>query len=138
MPRCRHMLIAGIALIAVGLATLVFEERDLRRHRAWCAGAAFAEGAVSRIGQRNWHSRNRPTFDDNVQHVAVVQFRAANGVAYEFDAPDAPYQLNASVRVAYDPASPSTARLADRPRKPGCAGVLFAAGVALVGWALLH
>ena len=128
------LILTGAALCAIGLLLLFQQERDFRAHRRWCAKAAKAEGAVARIGRRNWHSRNEPTSDDSYQTVPVVRFRAASGAEHEFDAREAPAQVGAAVEVAYDPALPSNAKVVTRKRQPGCGVVFLAVGVAVILW----
>ncbi|HEY5611771.1 MAG TPA: DUF3592 domain-containing protein [Thermoanaerobaculia bacterium] len=125
----------AVGATACGIASALgwVEERAHRKHQQWCANApAKAEGVVSRIGTRGYHSRNKPTESDTVHAMPIVRFRAANGVEYEVDAPSAPHEVGTPQQVAYDPASPTDARVVARPRKHGCAVVLLAAGIALL------
>lgn len=124
--------IIGAVLVLLAIVMLIHAERVHRAHVRWCATASRAEGVVSRVGRRHWHSRNEPTSDDRLTTVAVVRFRAANGVEYEFDGRDAPKQAGAQVEVAYDPASPSTAHAVARTRRYGCIVMMVIAGLALI------
>ena len=91
---------------------------------------------VSRVGQRDHLSRNKPTDSDSITTVPVVRFKAANGVEYEFDAPGAPLKVGTPVAVAYDPALPSSARTLVRTRRIGCAAILLIAALVLAARAL--
>lgn len=130
--------VLGAVLMGIAAATVVHARRDQRRHEAWCASAAHAQGVVSRVGRRHWLSRNEPTSSDRVQTVAVVRFRAANKVEYEFDSPDAPSVAGAAVQVAYDASSPSTARVIQRRPRYGCAIILLGLGLAMIAWELVQ
>lgn len=70
--------------------------------------------------------------DRNVSIVPVVRFRAADGIEYEIDAPDAPAKIGSVVQVAYESMQPSGARAISRTPKIGCAILLFVVGVALI------
>ena len=120
-----------------GLGFWVAEVREQRSHLKKMATAARARGVVSRIAIRGWLSKNEPTEMDlndaeKVSKVPVVRFRAHDGAEYEFDAPDAPMTIGSEVDVAYDPEIPSSAQLPVRQRKPGCAIILLALGLALI------
>jgi hypothetical protein len=130
--------LVGVGATACALSTVfgwIAIKRQLE-HRAWCARGVKADGVVSRLAERRGtglseDAAGMPT-DPNVSLVPVVRFRAANGIEYEIDAPEAPATIGSVVQVAYDPALPSGARAIDRTPKVGCAVVLFVAGVALV------
>lgn len=128
----------GALLVAIAAGTAFHARRDQRRHDAWCASAAKAQGVVSRVGRRHWLSRNEPGTGDRVDRVAVVRFRAANGVEYEVDSPDAPSEPGAAVQVAYDAASPSTAVVVHRRQNYGCAVILVVVGVGMIVWELFQ
>lgn len=130
------LLWTGVAASAIGAAFGIAEWRSGRAHAARCAQLQRATGTVSRIARRGHLSRNKPSFEDGGLLVSVVTFRAANGVAYEFDAPDAPQTVGAEVDIAYDPDAPSSALLVRRIPKIGCSAVLLIAGVALIVAAL--
>lgn len=130
---------ADVSLVATGgvactIAAAVWYVaiREQRRHREWCAKGVKAQGVVSRLSTRGHLSRNEPTDSDNISEVPIVRFRAANGVEYEIDAPDAPRKVGTPVEVAYEPASPSSGRAVERVPKIGCAVVVLVIGIALV------
>ncbi|HYI09696.1 MAG TPA: DUF3592 domain-containing protein [Thermoanaerobaculia bacterium] len=129
---------AGAAACAVAAFFWRADSKAHRSHEVWCAGAAKAEGFVSRIGRRGHLSRNAPTSSDSFYTVPIVRFRAADGVEYEIDAADAPKTVGAPLQVAYDPNLPSGARPVPRTRKIGCSVVLLAIGIFLVGWGMTH
>lgn len=87
-----------------------------------------------RIGRRGYHSRNEPTSSSRFVTVPVVRFRAANGAEYEFDAPGVPKKVGEKVQIGYDAKLPSTAQVVGAARQAGCAMVLGAIGLALVGF----
>ncbi len=74
--------------------------------------------------------------DPGAVSVAVVRFRAANGIEYEIDSPEGPMELGAVVSVAYDPALPSDGRAVDRTPKIAFAVLLLALGAILIAVAL--
>ena len=132
------------SLIAIGAASCAFaaflwhkETKTHREHAAWCDAHTKADGVVSRIATRNHLSRNPLTSDEEkVYAVPVVRFRAANGVEYEVDASDSHHKEGTPLQVAYDPALPSDGRVVARTKKIGCAVILLAIGVFLMGWGL--
>lgn len=107
-----------------------------REHRAWCDRGMKADGVVSRLAERRGAGLSEDAVGTpsapSVFLMPVVRFRAANGIDYEIDAPDAPKEIGCVVKVAYEPAQPSGARAVSRPPKIGCAVVLFVVGVMLV------
>ena len=130
---------ADPSLIAVGaascgLATIWWwsERKAHRAHVTWTVNAVKADGVVSRLARRRHLSRNEPTTSDNLSMVPIVRFRAADGVEYEIDAPDAPRTIGAAVPVGYELASPSSARPLQRTRRLGCAAFLLVVGIALI------
>jgi len=128
----------GAFLWVVAITMLVVEERAVRARRRWCATAARAEGEVARIGRRGYHSRNEPTSSVRFVTVPVVRFRAANGAEYEFDAPGVPKKVGEKVQVAYDAKLPSTAQVVGAARQVGCAVVLGAIGIVLIGFGVFQ
>lgn len=130
--------VAGVALLVIAVLIFIGDKRAQRAHETWCASAAKTTGVISRVGVRNHLSRNKPTgTEDGVSAVAVVKFKAANGVEYEFDAPRIQPKPGTEIAVAYDPAVPSTARVLDRPRNAGCASIFAVAGIALLIWGIV-
>jgi hypothetical protein len=134
---------ADPSLIAVGATScglsLIFGAvswKAHREHRAWCARGIRAEGVVSRLAERRRTGLSEDASgmpaDPAAALVPVVRFRAANGIEYEIDAPDAPAQIGAAVQVAYEAAEPSGARAVERPLKIGCVVFLLVAGLLLV------
>lgn len=134
---------ADTSLVAVGATAValstVFGWIAIKRqleHRAWCARGSKAEGVVSRLAERRRQGLSEdasgtPT-GRAVSMVSIVRFRAANGVEYEIDAPEAPLEIGCVVQVAYVPALPSEARAIERTPKVGCAAFLLVVGVILV------
>jgi len=131
------------SLVAVGATTsalsVVFGWIAMKRHRehrAWCARGTKADGIVSRLAERRGSGLSEDAggmpSDPNVHVVPVVRFRAADGIEYEIDAPDAPTEIGTVVQVAYEPALPSGARAIDATPKIGCAVVLLALGLTLL------
>lgn len=138
MPLMPETSLVVIGVVACASAAVVWrrEMNEQRAHGAWCASATTkAEGVVSRIAQRGHLSRNEPTSGDEgmaLPDVPIVRFKAADGVEYEVDAPDAPAKVGTIVAIAYDPALPSDARAIQRTPRIGCAVMLLAVGVVLL------
>jgi len=107
-----------------------------REHRQWCAGKARVDGVISRLAERRGQGLSEGasgmSTDPVYLSVAVVRFRAANGLEYEIDAPEAPRQIGTVVEVAYDPALPSGGRGVERTPKIGPSVVLLAVGAVLI------
>ena len=132
-----------ISLAAVGATTCAFATvfgwiaiKRQREHRDWCAKGIRASGVVSRLGERRGAGLSEDaagmSTDATFHTVPVVLFRAANGIEYEIDAPDAPPTIGSVVEVAYEPAQPSGARAIHRTPKVGCAVILFVIGLTLI------
>lgn len=106
-------------------------------HARWCASRTRTDGVVSRVVERRVNGSfsedagGMPT-DPATITVAVVRFRALDGVEYEFDTQEVPLEVGAEVAVAYDPALPSDARAVARTPKIGCAALLLLAGAILL------
>lgn len=138
---------ADTSLVAVGATVCALSAvfawiamKTHREHRTWCARGVKADGVVSRLAERRGmglseDSAGMPS-GENAVRVPVVRFRAANGIEYEIDAPDAPTEIGSVVQVAYEPAQPSGARAVSRTPKIGCAVVLVIIGVALVAFGI--
>lgn len=115
--------------------------RGQRAYAKWCAARARADGVVSRVVERRVNGSfsedagGMPTDPASIT-VAVVSFRAANGVDYEFDTQEVPLEVGTAVAVAYDPALPSDARAIARTPKVGCAAILLLVGAALAIYGL--
>ena len=129
MPDTTFLVVAAAAFAAAAL-TWRSQRRQRFEHEEFCAAAARTTGVISRIGRRGYHSRNPPTSSDKVHTVAVVRFKAHDGVEYEIDAPGAPKTPGLSVEVAYDPEMPSTARLVAQRGHAGCTIVFLLAALA--------
>jgi len=135
-----------LSLLSIGtalcLASAFFawtETKKQREHALWCAGKTLADGVVSRVATRGHLSRNAPTSEDDYRtsRMPIVRFRANDGVEYEIDARDAG-KPGSPVRVAYDPAAPSSAQPVESVRRLGCSVVLLVIGVFLVVWSSLE
>lgn len=134
---------ADTSLVAIGATACVaggifgwIAMKTQRAHRAWCARATKVDGVVSRMAERRGQGLSEdaagmPT-GPNVFTVPVVRFRAANGIEYEIDGPEATREIGSVVQVAYAPALPSDARVVDRTPKVGCAIGIFVVGAILV------
>lgn len=67
--------------------------------------------------------------DPGTRTVAVVRFRALNGVEYEIDAPEAPHRISDVIAVAYDPVLPSGDRAVARTPRVGRTAIFLLIGV---------
>jgi hypothetical protein len=126
---------AGAVVGAVGLVTCWIAVRTQREHRRWCAGKSRVQATVSRMAERWQGSLSEDatgnSADPGGTTVPIARFRAANGVEYEVEAPEAPKEIGAKVEVAYDPALPSHGRGVERVSK-----VALPIGLIVVGAAL--
>ncbi len=138
---------ADTSLLATGAVTLAAGAvfgwvaiRTQREHRQWCSERTRAEGVVSRFTERHRpglsEGADGRSNDPESLSVAVVRFRATNGVEYEIDSPEGPMELGAVVAVAYDPAQPADGRAVDRTPKIALAVLLLALGGILIAVAL--
>ncbi|MEO7973806.1 MAG: DUF3592 domain-containing protein [Thermoanaerobaculia bacterium] len=134
------LLATGAVTFAAGAVFGWVALRTQRAHRRWCAERTRAEGVVSRFAERHRaglsEGADGTSNDPGALHVAVVRFRASNGIEYEIDSPEGPMDLGAVVPVAYDPALPSDGRTVDRAPKIAFAVLLLALGAILVAVAL--
>lgn len=134
------LLATGTVVLAAGAVFGWVALRTQREHRRWCSERTRAEGVVSRFAERNRpglsEGADGTSNDPAALLVAVVRFRASNGIEYEIDAPEGPKELGAVVSVAYDPALPSDGRAVDRTPKIAFAVLLLALGALLFAVAL--
>lgn len=126
----------GVAATALGAIFGGIALKVQRAHQAWCARGVRAEGVVSRLAERRGQGLSEDgagmATGTHMHTVPVVRFRAASGIEYEIDAPEAPMTIGSAVEVAYETEQPSGARAVARTPKVGCALFLIAVGTVLI------
>lgn len=138
MPLEFGVLAIAAVLIAFGIRERAAEKKKAIADAAWLARATKTEGVISRRKVHGGeYSRNKELPDPYEERHAVVRFRAADKVEYEFDARSDLGKTGDLVPVAYNPDLPSDAReIGARNTSGGCAYLLFAIALALVMQAL--